>query len=122
MRAQVEARAKSDERVRELERENAQLRRDQEFERLDKQCQEIMMLRIPALKLSPEEATRQANLLNGGLARHKAMGLKARAFDPYSLLKEDEARHGRGVHVPANITSEAASPSASSRGNDQERV
>jgi hypothetical protein len=97
LRARVEAKAKADVRVRELEAENAQLRRDQEFHALDRQCEEILKLRIAALKLTPTEIHRQANALNGAMARHKAKGLPAKRFDPYAVLNRDAERHGRAV-------------------------
>jgi len=110
MRAQVEAREKSDSRVRELASENAQLRRDAEFHTLDKQCEKVLLERHELLKLTPAEMFRQANELNGAIARHKAKGLPAKGFDPYAVLEADAARHGKAVAVPKNTGLDAVLP------------
>ncbi len=109
-RAGVEARGKLAQENRELKAKLAERDRDDEFRELDERCREIMTIRIKAGEVTEEEAYRQANELNGAIARRKAKGLPADGFDPYAVFKADAERHGKAVRVPKNITSEAHLP------------
>jgi hypothetical protein len=109
-RAKVERDGKLAQENRELKAKLAERDRDEEFHQLDKQCGEIMTMRIKAGEVSEEEAYRQANELNGAIARRKAKGLPAKGFDPHAVLNADAVRHGKAVAVPKSTTIDSHLP------------
>jgi hypothetical protein len=100
IRIRVEADAKANERVREVEKENARLRRERQYDALAEQNREIVDLRIDAMKLTPVEAARERHVLQGALSRHKSKGLPLKDFDPHAILNEDAVRHGKALPLP----------------------
>ncbi len=119
MRAQVDDRAKSDARVRELEREKAKGRYEWSFERRALECQEVLMWRIQTKDVTPEESARLAHVLSNGLARHKAQGKSAKSFDIHGAINEDAVRHGRAVAVPKTSGLDARLPPPPQQGHQR---
>jgi hypothetical protein len=105
--ARVERDAKAAEATRKLQAENAQLRRDNEFFQAEKDVEKILVGPgdgspglIELRKLSKIQVHALTNALNGGLARHKAKNLPARAFDAWAVINREMVRFEKAVPPP----------------------
>jgi hypothetical protein len=110
--ARVDRNAKAAEENRKLQAENARLSAQLEKERIDRNIEDIGILKVQAGELSKLDAHKLGNLLKNKFAEHCAAGHAPRKFDPYRPMNEFMARIGKALPPPPKDASplEAALP------------
>jgi hypothetical protein len=99
LRAHVERNAKAAEELRKLQAENAQLERQLQRERIDRNIEDIGILKVQAGELSKVDALKLGRVLKAKFERHCASGREPRKFDPYDVMNRFMARIGKALPV-----------------------
>src|SRR5258708_9084369 len=124
--ARVDRREKEIQANRELQAENARLTRQLETERIDRNLEDIGILKVQAGELTRLDALRLGRTLKAKFEKHCAAGLEPRKFDPYRPMNEFMARIGKALPpAPKNgngLTANLPPPSQAGRVLPQDRA
>ena len=96
----------------ELERQLAAEKAGREADHYKHHIDDVILLNAQAMGLDKVALTSLDRTVEHALQRHRAAGLPLKAFDPYSVVSNWKARHGRALDPPRKHASplEAALP------------